>query len=334
MRRASEGVAAGAEGPAPASPAGALTARRTRPAPVRGGTTRTAGAAPPAGPIAAACGPRRGKRVERCTNSGVVAIFGMPLCWCGGGVGRRVISVVVAPGAAWTRVGATGRGACESAGFGTTLALASLPSRATGLDALAAASLVLLAARGGACGTGGELLALLGRQRLILLPARAAVGRRHLTRFLEAQPCLIAFGRGEPGPLGHPRGDPGALLGREGVEAGGERDPLLLARRIDRRPVALERGERLALGRGEALPAHAFLARRGRRGSGGSGALGVGPGGAAQSAAAASTGRRKRHADAKGRARRRGLGSRCIAARLIRWAGPSGTPRSPDRDRR
>ena len=57
---------------------------------------------------AAACGPRCGRSVERWTNSDVVAIFGMPLCWCGGGVGWRVISVVVAPGAACTMVGDTG----------------------------------------------------------------------------------------------------------------------------------------------------------------------------------------------------------------------------------
>ena len=43
-----------------------------------------------------------GNSVERWTNSGVAAILGIPLCWCGGGAGWRVIKVVVAPGAAWT----------------------------------------------------------------------------------------------------------------------------------------------------------------------------------------------------------------------------------------
>jgi len=44
------------------------------------GEPRTVVAGAVAGAIAAACGPRRGSKVERCTNSGVVAIFGMPLC--------------------------------------------------------------------------------------------------------------------------------------------------------------------------------------------------------------------------------------------------------------
>ena len=39
-------------------------------------------------------------------------------------------------------------------------------------------------------------------------------------------------------------------------------------------------------------------------------------------------------AEPRGRARRSGLGSRCIAARLIRSERPSGTPRNRDRDRR
>ena len=77
-------------------------------------------AAPGADATAAASGPRLGSKVERFTNSGVVAILGMPDCWCAGGVGRRVIAVVVAPGAAWTRVGATERGGWARAGFGTT----------------------------------------------------------------------------------------------------------------------------------------------------------------------------------------------------------------------
>jgi len=47
------------------------------------------------------------------TNSGVAAIFGNPVCWCGGGAGRRVMSVVVAPGAAWTTVGLIGRRGAE-----------------------------------------------------------------------------------------------------------------------------------------------------------------------------------------------------------------------------
>ena len=70
--------------------------------------------------------------MERFTNSGVAAILGMPDCWCSGGVAGRVMKRVVAPGVAWTTVGATGFGRCASAGFGTTLALAWLPSRVLG----------------------------------------------------------------------------------------------------------------------------------------------------------------------------------------------------------
>ena len=43
-----------------------------------GGTTRTEAPRRLAGLTAAACGPRRGKRVERCTNSGVVGDLGHP----------------------------------------------------------------------------------------------------------------------------------------------------------------------------------------------------------------------------------------------------------------
>ena len=77
----------------------------------------------------------------------------MPDCWCGGGAGRRVITVVVAPGAAWTSVGATGRGGCASAGFGTTLNLASLLSRPAlaGFDAASRGALAAVAARAASC---------------------------------------------------------------------------------------------------------------------------------------------------------------------------------------
>ena len=112
MRRASEGV-----GPAPASGARRrATGRHRVSARRRAGSRAAAGAAARAstparaasaadgarraaliGVTAAACGPRLGSRVERFTNSGVAAIFGMPVCWCAGGVGRRVIRVVVAP---------------------------------------------------------------------------------------------------------------------------------------------------------------------------------------------------------------------------------------------
>ena len=69
----------------------------------------------------------------------------MPLCWCAGGIGRRVIGVVVAPGPAWTSVGATCFGGCVSAGLGTVLNFASLLSR-TGFGLRTAASRDPLAA--------------------------------------------------------------------------------------------------------------------------------------------------------------------------------------------
>src|SRR5262245_59760457 len=56
----------------------------------------------------APCGPLSGSKVLRSTKPGVAAIFGMPACWSAGGAGCRVTSVVVAPGAACTTVGATG----------------------------------------------------------------------------------------------------------------------------------------------------------------------------------------------------------------------------------
>jgi hypothetical protein len=65
------------------------------------GVTRTGAAGwTEVGVTAAAWGPRFGRSVERFTNSGVAAILGIPVCWWAGGVGRRVIGVVVAPGAA------------------------------------------------------------------------------------------------------------------------------------------------------------------------------------------------------------------------------------------
>src|SRR6185436_11610316 len=68
--------------------------------------------------------PRWGSSVLRSTNPGVAAIFGIPACWCAGGAGWRVTSVVVAPGAACTTVGATGlTGVAESDGLATMLRL-------------------------------------------------------------------------------------------------------------------------------------------------------------------------------------------------------------------
>ena len=58
----------------------------------------------------APCGPRLGSKVLLSTKPGVAVILGMPACWCDGGAGWRVTSVVVAPGEAWTTAGATGRG--------------------------------------------------------------------------------------------------------------------------------------------------------------------------------------------------------------------------------
>jgi hypothetical protein len=62
--------------------------------------------------------------VALSTNSGVAAIFGIPVCWCAGGLGRLEINEVVAPGCACTTVGATGLGGAAKAGFGTMLDLA------------------------------------------------------------------------------------------------------------------------------------------------------------------------------------------------------------------
>jgi hypothetical protein len=48
--------------------------------------------------VAAACGPRLGSKVALSTSPGAVAIFGRPVCWWAGGVGRFEIRLVVAPG--------------------------------------------------------------------------------------------------------------------------------------------------------------------------------------------------------------------------------------------
>ena len=165
---------------------------------------------------------------------------------------------VVAPGAAWTTVGATALGRSARVGFGTTLALAWLPSRRAGAGLRSGQGVGLGRRRRGG-GAGGELLLGVGRQVLVLLPLGGAVGRRHLLRLLVAQAHLAALGRGEAGPLVHPLGDPGLLLRRQRRIAVGDLQPLLLALGVDARPVALQRRQGLALGRRQRLPAHAGL---------------------------------------------------------------------------
>jgi len=65
-----------------AAAAGAAAGRDAAGGLAAAGVDRVAGTgvAAGAGPTAAACGPRFGSKVDRFTNSGVVATFGIPDC--------------------------------------------------------------------------------------------------------------------------------------------------------------------------------------------------------------------------------------------------------------
>ena len=240
----------------------------------------------------------------------------MPVCWCGrrrrtpGDQRRRrararpgpasarpVAAAATAPGSArrwpWPRVPSRSPiGALEPA-----------PSRRAASGALAAPRR-----------RGRRAAALLGRQRLVRLPARAAVGRGTCCASWIAQPRLAAFGGRQPGPLGH------ALLIRGRSSGGSVRkrsascDPLLLAQRVDRRPsrssgasASRWAGVRLC----QRTPSSAR--RRPKRAGGAAGAWGGGAWRVARRRARRAADRASAAERAGQRRGDRDVGSRCIA---------------------
>ena len=202
----------------------------------------------------ALCAPRWGNRVLRSTKPGVAAIFGIPVCWCAGGAGWRVTSVVVAPGAACTTVGATGlTGAADSDGLATMLRL--LESSGAGLPP---GSLAL----GRRAGTVGQGLALALGQRLIGVPLVLPLLVGQLLGLLEVEPGLRALLRAQSRPFGHARLHALLFARRHLRIAAGQVQPFGLARRVDRRPVGRAAAPMPSVAR---VTATSRLARRCRR---------------------------------------------------------------------
>ena len=168
--------------------------------------------AEPAGPAAPPGPPRSAGRAAAAGSSGrrtpgVAAIFGMPVCWCGGGVGRprdqrrrrarRSLHDGRADLPRRHRIGGIRHDVrLRLRGFAHA-SLARKPGRRVPGRALGGV------ARANGGGLGGELALLFGRERLVRGPARTPVRRRNLLGLLEAQARLAALGRRQPGPVGH-----------------------------------------------------------------------------------------------------------------------------------